>query len=267
MAGRFRHEDVGSIPQGWRVRTVKHGNHRVRVAFPPGRKHKESGRLVAVLHPIKENPCSLRSNNPAELLILPANPPRRRRKQLRSKNPAELMIMGANPRIEVVHGDNPPAEVIAEEFSGVSADYIDIYNEPHIPRGRYAYLGKLLAIYVKPLAGGQVQRILFNKDETIIVSDTTARQIYFVGGNQDISAALTDFGAEGRGNGLYEIGAGRRIDYEARKEHVAKPDEDKWKHDHGEEDGELPTVLFDARNKKLLYEGGNYRIDGPWMRN
>lgn len=429
MASRFRHEDVSAVPAGWKVRTVSHGTHRVRVAFPPGRRHTGSGRLVSILHPLKGNnpcngsACSMRSSNPAELLVLGANPPRRagfwkyfsaREKQFLSQtlhmpapksmeevqaykqqlrridevnakyrnprvetyqmyaavtgrpirkatkvifedgrevkfidripkkkairealeylgrgnnsNPSELLILGANPegerdarekekiererkvfkcphcerkfsaaeveardftkhmaahraerfgqsygqnpRVEVVHSENPPVEEIVEEFTGQDAEWIDIYNEPHMSRGRYAQLGALLSIHVKPAKGGQVQKISFSEeDRPVVVTDSSARQIYFVGGNQDISSALESFGAEDRGNGVFELGEARRIDYECRKEHVAHPDEDRWKHDHGEEDGRRPTVLFDSRNKRLLYEGGNYRIEGAWIHN
>jgi hypothetical protein len=191
-------------------------------------------------------------------------------------NPAELLVMTANPRVEVVHADNPPVEDIVEDFTGQEVKWLDVYNEPHIPRGRYAQLGPLIALYIKPAKGGQVQRIggmgenyaaAWAGKPPIIVTDSTARQIYFVDGAQDISANLAAFGAIDRGNGLVELGQGRRIDYQCRKEHVASPEEDLWKHDHGEENGTLPTVLFDTRSKRLLYEGGDYRIEGPWIRN
>jgi hypothetical protein len=308
MSKRFRREDREAVPNGWKVRTVKAGSHRVRVAFPPGRRQKGSGKLVSVLHPIGENaPCELRSSNPAELMVMSANNPPRSRgeeakkrrqeekmrrlilkaadrmekagfKELAKKqrefaargNPAELMIMGANPRVEVVHGNNPPVEDITEEFTGTEVKWIDVYNEPHIPRGRYAYLAKLLSLHIKPAKGGQVQRISFGEGDgaPLIVSDSSAKQVYFVGGNQDITAALEAFGAtEPNQAGLVELGQGRRIDYQGRKEHVADPDEDKWKHAHGEENGALPVVLFDTRNKRILYEGGDYRIEGPWIKN
>src|SRR6516225_7649634 len=82
---RFRHEDIASVPAGWKVRTVTtSGGHRVRVAFPPGRRVKGAGRVVGILHPLTGNnpcgnPCSLRSSNPAELMAMNvANPPKRR---------------------------------------------------------------------------------------------------------------------------------------------------------------------------------------------
>jgi hypothetical protein len=369
MAERFRHEDISAVPRGWKVRTVKHDGHRVRVAFPPGRRKTGSGRLVSILHPKSENPCALRSSNPAELMIMGANPPRKRNAEAREQreiakhqiriakqtlkmpdqianaiggmskekareilrkygiaideNPVHMAIehdpsrkqfratmthplggsylyawgstkkqaaarlreewrkarRGENPRVEVVHGENPPVETIVEEFTGTPAEWIEVYNEPHMPRGRYAQLGPLIALYVKPAGGGQVRRIGAPENRNVawenywlgdppkIVTDQTARQIYFVGGNQDLTEYVEAFGPRDCGNGLVELGQCRRIDYEGRKEHVADPDEDQWKHDHGEENGVLPTVLFDTKNKRLLYEGGDYRIDGAWIRN
>jgi hypothetical protein len=317
MAERFRHEDISAVPRGWKVRTVKHDGHRVRVAFPPGRRKTGSGRLVSILHPKGENPCALRSSNPAELMIMGANPPRRRNahvyrviavprwggtnytKTFETKEAARTHAKtlssetyfkphvqkapkhgeSSNPRVEVVHGENPPVETIVEEFTGTPAEWIDVYNEPHMPRGRYAQLGPLIALYVKPAGGGQVRRIGAPENRNVawenywlgdppkIVTDQTARKIYFVGGNQDLTEYVEAFGPRDCGNGLVELGQCRRIDYEGRKEHVADPDEDQWKHDHGEENGVLPTVLFDTKNKRLLYEGGDYRIDGAWIRN
>ncbi len=311
MASRFRHEDREAVPSGWKVRTVKAGAHRVRVAFPPGRKVKGAGRLVSILHPVGENPCALRSTNPAELMVMGANPPRIRKgmvyrvvavsrtgganlaKDFESNaearkfckhvdlnayfrphvqrvrtNPAELLVMGANPRVEVVHGENPPVEDITEEFSGTEVKWLDVYNEPHIPKGRYAYLAKLFRLLIKPAKGGQVQKITFDGDGApLIVSDSTAKQIYFVDGNQDISACLESFGERDRSDGIVELGQAREIHYLGKKHHIGDEDTDEWRHTHGEENGVLPTVLFDTRNKRLLYEGGDYRIDGPWIKN
>jgi len=216
--------------------------------------------------------------NPAELLVMGANPGSRSLKKEARERAERIKAarLSSNPRVEVVHADNPPVEDIVEDFTGQEVKWLDVYNEPHIPRGRYAQLGPLIALYIKPAKGGQVQRIggmgenyaaAWAGKPPIIVTDSTARQIYFVDGAQDISANLAAFGAIDRGNGLVELGQGRRIDYQCRKEHVASPEEDLWKHDHGEENGKLPTVLFDTRSKRLLYEGGDYRIEGPWIRN
>jgi hypothetical protein len=73
----FRTEHVAQAPRGWRVRTIVPGprsQHEVRVAFPPGRRKKGSGRVVEILHPAGEsNPkCDISRKartNPGELLI------------------------------------------------------------------------------------------------------------------------------------------------------------------------------------------------------
>jgi hypothetical protein len=71
-ARRYRTQHVATTPAGWHVRTVRSGDHLVRVAFPPGRRHRGEGQTVEVLHPVQENPC--RVKNPAELLLMGANP-------------------------------------------------------------------------------------------------------------------------------------------------------------------------------------------------
>lgn len=153
---------------------------------------------------------------------------------------------------------NPSAEALREKFTGREVDRVTIHNEPHMPKGDYAMVGKALNLYVKPRIGGQVQVI--DLRGVILVSDESARQIYFVGGDQDVSEGLRVFGALDRGAGLFEIGEARRIDYKQRKEHVPSPEMDSWRHDFGEETGEKPIVLFDARSKRLLLEGGAYQI-------
>lgn len=154
--------------------------------------------------------------------------------------------------------ENPSAAALREAFTGKDADSFTVHRETHMPAGDYAQLGKLLALYVKPYSGGQVQMI--KPHDVLLVADESARQLWFVGGDQDITAALGVFGARQRGAGLFELGEARRIDYRQRKEHVAHPEQDSWRHEFGEESGVRPVVLFDAANKRLLLEGGEYVV-------
>jgi hypothetical protein len=196
-----------------------------------------------------------------------------RRKNKAKANPTELMVMGANPktheiqakpgevitiRVNPIPLSNPSAAALRERFTGRETDRITTRREPHMPEGDYAQLGKLLALYVKPHSGGQVQMI--KPKGTIVVSDESARQLYFVGGDQDVTESLAVFGAVDRGAGLFELGEARRIDYQQRKEHVPDPDADEWRHDFGEETGVRPKVLFDVNHKRLLLEGGEYVV-------
>jgi hypothetical protein len=352
MGSRYRHEDVAAVPGGWKVRTVKAGSHRVRVAFPPGRKQKGSGRLVSVLHPLFggnpcANACSMRAANPAELMVMSANhPPRRRNAEARQQrdaskisrtlqkladkaekhsqghlaeayremarqNPAELLIMGANPRrstlqkeareraeriraarlhtnprVELYRSENPSAEVITEQFSGRPlADWYDVDYEPHMPKGKYAHLGDLVGLTIKPMHAGQVQGIawwdgpanaheiehysgplkkLVGEPELFV--DESARQLYLVKGGQNLSESMHVFGPVDRGNGLFELGHGRVIRYRSKKS-VEDSGLIDWVHKLGEENGVHPKIIFDVTHKRILFEGGDYRIEGFWIMN
>jgi len=58
---QFRHEDVATVPRGWKVRTVtQRTGHQARIAFPPGPRRKGAGRLISILHPQGENPETCR---------------------------------------------------------------------------------------------------------------------------------------------------------------------------------------------------------------
>jgi hypothetical protein len=76
-AAQFAHQHLAETPRGWKVRSKRAGSHVLRIAFPPGRRRRGSGKLLEVLHPKKnaaceEGSCDVRekaANNPAELLI------------------------------------------------------------------------------------------------------------------------------------------------------------------------------------------------------
>jgi len=49
---QFEHEDISTVPRGYKVRSIKHADGTVvRLAFPPGPRRKGAGRLVSILHP------------------------------------------------------------------------------------------------------------------------------------------------------------------------------------------------------------------------
>ena len=157
---------------------------------------------------------------------------------------------------------NPSAAALREEFTGTPAEFVTIEHEPHIPKGDYAALGELLSLYVKPVSGGQVQEISFGRGShrPQLLSDETARQLYFAGGDQNLTESLDAFGAVSHGGNVYELGEVKRIDYKQRKEHVGHPDLDEWRHNFGEESGVRPKLLFDGNNKRLLLAGGEYVV-------
>lgn len=107
MAGRtqFAVEHISEKPRGWKVRTVTppRSKHEVRIAFPPGRRHKGSGKVLEILHPKSENnpKCAISKtakSNPAELLIF--GNPSKRESQKAARERAERIRgarLGARP--------------------------------------------------------------------------------------------------------------------------------------------------------------------------
>lgn len=257
---------------------------RKRLAKKAERMRKISGRPA-------ENPAG----NPSELLVLGANPSQTRELNLPAGstitirvNPTEN-ICGASiggypctrkpghrgphlpqgatmrPTSRLRHNwkpkrRNPSAEAIREDFTGAPADGYTVHNIEGMPAGEYAQLGELLSLYVKPLIGGQVREIRFSAPRPLLVSDTTARQLYFVGGDQDVTNGLNLFNPVIQSAGLVELGEVRRIDYKQRKAHVPDPDIDEWKHNFGEESGVKPSLWFDRHSRQLFLKGGEYVV-------
>jgi hypothetical protein len=155
---------------------------------------------------------------------------------------------------------NPSAEVLRESFVGKPSDGYTTMNVEGIPQGDYAQLGELLTLYCKPAIGGQVREIRFQKPRPLLVSDTSARQMYFVGGDQAISEEQLALFTDDVHPGMVELGECRRIDYKQRKEHVPDPDIDEWKHEFGEENGIKPSLWYNTGLQQLALQGGDYSI-------
>lgn len=159
---------------------------------------------------------------------------------------------------------NPTAASIREEFVGREPETIGVFNEPHMPRGDYAQLGKLLSLHFMPVQNGTTLMEL-ETPGTLAVSDESARQIWLVGGKQEITLAQLQRYAVQIEPGLWLLGEARRIDYKQAKDHL--PGHDEWRHDFGEETGERPELLYDSRAKRLLLRGGAYVIRREGIRN
>ena len=289
---QFRVQHVATVPRGYRVRTVTRAQHRVRIAFPPGRRVKGSGQVVEVLHPRNENPCPVK--NPAELVLMGANPSwqivvrsktshrgeeiwpatfatRKAAKKYayskftegsvlryeRTKNPAELVLMGANP------SPTDAAADLYSEFHGREASGIDTYNLPDAPPATLAKLGALVELQTKRLNGWKWGVLDLSGRGINLAASPSGRQLYFVGGDQKICRGdLTRLGAD-NSRELCDLGDCMYIAYRTRKEQVDGIESD-YQHCFGEESGRRPRLIYDQRNRKMprLYlVGGEYHLD------
>jgi hypothetical protein len=191
----------------------------------------------------------------------------------------------ANPRVEVYRTENPSAQAIAEVFSGRPLEFVDVDYEPHMPRARYAYLSKLVGLTIKPASGGQVMGIAWwNAPASAhdiehyggelrplvgapdLVAGESDKRLYLFKGVQNIESSLRSFGAQAIDGQVYELGEARVLRYRMKKSPIDDELMD-YVHTFGEEGGARPRVLFDAEHKKILFDGGDYRIDGLWIKN
>lgn len=174
-----------------------------------------------------------------------------------------------NPAI----GETGVARELAADFKHAPSDRYTVMNEPRVPAGDYARLGCFVAIGVKPDRGGQVLELSFEDVKSLtLISDANGRQLFIVGGDQNLSRQdLEQFTGSPDGH-LVLLGQGRWIVYGATKWHPQIDDAHRGKpltyqHEFGEEGGRKPEIWYDASVKRLLLRGGDYTVEGVGIKN
>jgi hypothetical protein len=231
MAGNYRVEHFSTLRGGEKVRSVRRGGHVVRIAFPRGRREKGSGRVIEVLHPVRENPCRL-------------------------PNPAELVVMMANP------SDLEGASRTYEEFHGEPGKHIDEIQEPTPRPITLAELGDLLELQVKRPTGWKWGSLDFEGKGVRLASNVEGTQLYLVDGDQKISRGqLTHLGAD-NSKQLIDLGEATLIAYRARKMQVNGVAAN-YEHNFGEETGVRPRLMYDCRGPqpRIFIAGGAYHVE------
>ncbi len=266
---QYRHEDVARAPSGWRTRTISHpSGHEIRVAFPPGARRK-GGRLISILHPLKENPkyCNGFSGVRTQLLANPIMIP-----------PAfiDAITSGAgfaagSSLYEKVAGKkkrgNPGSLVdatrLARDFRGLPPKDVIEAQEAHMKEGAYTVLGEALDLWLNPVEGDPngwpTPDISFEEDDVLLASEPDGSQFYFVKGDQ----AVSDDELEGLGlpldTDLVPLGLVYGINYATAKSFDGGT-RSEYAHRFGEETGEVPALYYDRKKKKMYLVGGAYSI-------
>lgn len=160
------------------------------------------------------------------------------------------------------------AELLAEEFHGRPAEEVIEVEEDEVYDKHGAILGYLEELCILMEDDDSYIPIRFpyqpgSQDNVLVVGNPAGTNIEFIGGDQDINWQRVD-GASQEGKYLVLVGPVFEIDYFADKHHLTGPKEQKtgitYYHEFGEDDGELPWLVFDRRNRKLLLVGGSYEI-------
>jgi hypothetical protein len=101
-------------------------------------------------------------------------------------------------------------------------------------------------------------------EENILVVATDENNIEYIGGDQRFDWQNVPGSSTSELKNLVFIGDVWEIEYWADKHHLSGPKSQKqgiiYYHTFGEEGGDLPYLVYDTRNAKLLFVGGDYRI-------
>jgi len=285
---RYKTQDVEQVPSGWRVRTVQSGAHQIRVAFPPGPRRRGAGKVVQILHPRTDNPCSL---NPAELVIL-GNPSKDVPTQHQIRIAEETLkmsdvmarVMGGMTKDEarailrkyrIRFKENPPPEAtetqqavsLYQEFHGRDPKAIVEAQRSAAMRLDYTCLGDLLG--VAPFVEGLKIPAPTHWDDggypvlqfagVKLASNAAGTQLYAIGGDQDLTEVLGDFPDADATKDLIDLGEIAYVTYEARK---SMDGHQLVEYTH-EFDEPRPRLGFDRVKREIFFAGGRYQVNAP----
>jgi hypothetical protein len=192
----------------------------------------------------------------------------------RKKNPAELVLMTANPRKRKGRrnpheGTETPSRGIAgatevcEEFRGSPCNYVDTFVEPEPRPMNLGHLGTLVELKVnrKPV-GWKWAELDFTGKEITVAGNVGGSQIYFVSGDQKVTRGQLSMIGVDNSKEMIDLGECMAIAYRAKKAQVNGIASD-YEHKFGDISGVRPRLMYDRRGPqgRLFLVGGEYRIE------
>lgn len=160
-------------------------------------------------------------------------------KKARKRNSAEGLVKAAN---------------MYEKFHGKPAGGVITVQEQVIARKDYSKLGDMEKLEID----GEHTICFAQNEGTILACDPKGRQLYIIGGSQNIDSQLAKLGVDPTKD-FIDLGECTQIEYFTRKGF------DNFKpvtyyHEFGEETGQCPRLMYDRLNKRLYLVGGEYEV-------
>lgn len=173
-----------------------------------------------------------------------------RQRSLANFQPGTLRTIAAgrrrNPDAEIEQGSD-----LYEQFHGKAAERIDEVELESRDRKTYTKLGDLVELDIH-----RGSKLLFDGERPVLASDPRGHQLYVLGG---VVLSKDDMDRDAADKDLIDLGEASCIVYFTRKGFDNfEPVE--YKHKFGEETGERPHLLYDRRNRRLLFAGGAYQV-------
>lgn len=172
-------------------------------------------------------------------------------KQARQKIAPNLKLMGKK---RVRNSTVEQASQMFETFHGRKATTVQDIKTRQNDRRNLTGLGRLMYLQT----ADEVPIKFSERDKVMLACDPAGNQLYFVGGNQDVSQILKEAGIDSSKD-LIVIGECQYIIYTTDKDFDNFEEKD-YQHEFGEESGELPVLIFDKLNRQLYLTGGAYEI-------
>lgn len=169
-------------------------------------------------------------------------------------------VMRSNPRRRRKNRRNPDetraAVRLFEKFHGRDPKEITEKHVSAAVRQDYTALGDLEHLKViTPL--GQTLQFNFEGDGVKLASSPDGKQLYCIGGNQNLSGCLDKESLE---KDFIDLGECVQVQYLARKVH-ANFEPVSYYHKFGENTGVRPQLAYDKLKKQIFFVGGEYFID------
>jgi hypothetical protein len=165
------------------------------------------------------------------------------------------------PRARKRNGEIEDAQKMFQKFHGRKSTTIEEVKERQNYRKTMSGLGVLMFLrtdLTQEWNGKGVGLQFSEEDKVIVSSDPAGNQIYFLGGNQDVTGILPKRGVD-RNKDFIDMGECDCIIYTADKDFDGFEPKD-YQHEFGEETGERPRLMFDRLNQQLYLIGGAYEV-------
>lgn len=155
-------------------------------------------------------------------------------------------------------GEFSAAQELYETFHGRPSEETIVVTEEVEERSSLAGLGKLIEIEVVTLSGFDAT-IGFETHRPMLTASPDGKQLYIMGGDQELDLEELDMDGPEWVKDLMVIGILTQVTYEAQKSFHQFQLIDYW-HDLGEESGVQPLLVYDTLNKRLSVVGGQYEV-------
>lgn len=175
------------------------------------------------------------------------------RYEIKQENPA-------GDAVSLEKGEDAAADKF-EEFHGKSAEEVIEVQESDTIRKTYTALGDLIELRIAPLNGRKLACVKFPDVGVKLACDPAGRQLYLIGGDQNLDGSLDVFGSDASKD-LVELGRCVYIEYQARKS-MNGFSLVNYYHELGEESGDPPIAFYNQLQQRIYLAGGRYHVEAP----